>query len=65
MAATRIRIEFPTACDRCGRTLRLGETAAVRTYPHRTYITHVVCPGRKRPGGGKDKCHGTTPNKEN
>lgn len=40
-------------CDRCGRTLRVGETAVQRTYPHKTYVTHIVCPGRGRWHGRK------------
>ena len=53
MVGRKFTVEFPMSCDRCGRTLRIGETAVQRTYPHKTYVTHIVCPGRGRWHGGK------------
>lgn len=52
MVGRKVTLAFPMACDRCGRTMRQGEVVAQRTYPTRTYVTHIVCPGRKFQRGG-------------
>ena len=57
MVGRKVVIQFPMACDRCGKVMRPGETVAQRTYPHRTYVTHVVCPGRSRRLGKSSNSH--------
>lgn len=61
MVGRKVTLDFPMACDRCGRTMRQGEVVAQRTYPNAVYVTHIVCPGRKfRRGGspgGANKAH--------
>ena len=54
MVGRKFTVGFPMPCDRCGRTLRIGETAVQRTYPQRTFVPHIVCPGRGRWHGGKN-----------
>lgn len=48
MVGRKVVLEFPMACDRCGRTIRPGEEVMQRTYPTKTYVTHIVCKGVKR-----------------
>ena len=55
MVGRKFTVEFPMPCDRCGRTIRPGEVVAQRIYPHRTYVTHIVCPGRSAQRGNKYK----------
>lgn len=46
MVGRKFTVAFPMPCDRCGRIMRPGTVAVQRTYPTRTYVTHIVCPGR-------------------
>ena len=46
MAGRKFTVAFPMPCDRSGRIMRPGDAAVQRTYPTRTYVTHIVCPGR-------------------
>ena len=55
MVGRKVTVEFPMPCDRCGRTIRPGEVVAQRIYPHKTYVTHIVCPGRSAQRGNKYK----------
>lgn len=48
MVGRKVTLEFPMPCDRCGRTIKPREIVAQRIYPHRTYVTHIVCPGKVR-----------------